>query len=151
MSYLSSKFDFSDHKDICDAYYRLGHYSALLPLGCSVEKLRMYYAKALEAEKARGTRWHPYNSLDKLSLEEIVRETSDLDSHVNYMKGGLQTPTIRTFKRCSNPACKNEGLLKSCACGLVTYCSPACQRDHWPTHKKGCTHRGIRTIKKQPS
>jgi hypothetical protein len=31
-----------------------------------------------------------------------------------------------------------EGTRKCSACSLVSYCGPACQKAHWPQHKKQC-------------
>ena len=40
--------------------------------------------------------------------------------------------------RCSGPECAAEGKLICTRCGAARYCSPACQRAHWRTHKDTC-------------
>lgn len=76
-----------------------------------------------------------------------------LESNVSRLSAGLDedaTTTVRkgqfrSYKRCTycdvvaEPGSKIE--MKSCPCNDVLYCSVACQRGHWPTHKKGCTAR----------
>lgn len=40
---------------------------------------------------------------------------------------------------CHNPGCGKTDTLKACGrCRLVWYCSPACQKAHWPKHKIVC-------------
>ena len=39
---------------------------------------------------------------------------------------------------CGNPDCDEDGKLKCAACSTVKYCSPACQKAHWPNHKTAC-------------
>ena len=41
-------------------------------------------------------------------------------------------------RSCQNPACFNEGSLVCAACEAVHYCSPDCQKMHWPAHKIIC-------------
>ena len=37
--------------------------------------------------------------------------------------------------------------LKACmSCKDVKYCGAACQKKHWPTHKKACKKRGLMFI-----
>lgn len=38
---------------------------------------------------------------------------------------------------CAN-GCRNEGTLKCSGCGSIVYCSKACQKSHWKTHKPTC-------------
>ena len=43
------------------------------------------------------------------------------------------------FGTCANPSCEGgEGKFKCSACSTVAYCSPACQKSHWPAHKGDC-------------
>lgn len=39
---------------------------------------------------------------------------------------------------CANPECNEPGKLKCSGCASVAYCSPACQKKHWSTHKAVC-------------
>lgn len=38
--------------------------------------------------------------------------------------------------------------MKQCPCKTVSYCSEACQRDHWPIHKKSCAIHAKKKKKK---
>jgi hypothetical protein len=56
------------------------------------------------------------------------------------MQKGNQNPILR---RCSLNSCNkielNYGDYKCCsACKTTYYCSPVCQKAHWPTHKPAC-------------
>eukprot|EP00428_Durinskia_dybowskii_P066715 CAMPEP_0170375918 /NCGR_PEP_ID=MMETSP0117_2-20130122/11416_1 /TAXON_ID=400756 /ORGANISM="Durinskia baltica, Strain CSIRO CS-38" /LENGTH=637 /DNA_ID=CAMNT_0010631023 /DNA_START=20 /DNA_END=1933 /DNA_ORIENTATION=- len=39
---------------------------------------------------------------------------------------------------CGNPGCGKNGTLKCSGCATVSYCSPACQKQHWAAHKAIC-------------
>lgn len=45
-------------------------------------------------------------------------------------------------KRCANPVCNETGCTLKCATCVETcavfYCSPGCQKQHWPTHRLEC-------------
>lgn len=41
---------------------------------------------------------------------------------------------------CSNPGCAAQSVTKHCArCQQAYDCSPLCQKENWPVHKKACT------------
>lgn len=43
---------------------------------------------------------------------------------------------------CCRPGCSDEAVKGMCGlCGYVVYCSVACQKLHWPTHKANCRYR----------
>lgn len=47
---------------------------------------------------------------------------------------------------CGIQPTKTSGNFKQCsACKTVHYCSPACQRSHWPEHKPHCNHNRAAT------
>lgn len=39
---------------------------------------------------------------------------------------------------CASPDCREAGKLKCGGCSTISYCSQACQKKHWPTHKTVC-------------
>lgn len=44
-----------------------------------------------------------------------------------------------TEAHCANPTCNRTTSYKICSrCRKVSYCSPDCQKAHWPTHKPDC-------------
>lgn len=44
--------------------------------------------------------------------------------------------------KCANPGCPNPGTLTCARCRSVAYCSPKCQKAHWPAHKTDCKAPG---------
>ncbi|KAE8311845.1 hypothetical protein BDV41DRAFT_540861 [Aspergillus transmontanensis] len=40
---------------------------------------------------------------------------------------------------CSFTSCQNAGTRRCTGCKVAAYCSPACQKDGWKTHRKACT------------
>ena len=40
---------------------------------------------------------------------------------------------------CFNPGCAAQGTKRCAGCLLASYCSPLCQKENWPVHKKTCS------------
>ena len=50
----------------------------------------------------------------------------------------LNEPRMQVTPLCHNSGCTNPAPNKCAGCKVVRYCSKACQRAHWPTHKPIC-------------
>ena len=61
---------------------------------------------------------------------------------------------LNTVVRCAECGEGGAGLKMCNACKHVKYCSVACQRGHWPSHKKECKQRAAKlhdeSLFKQP-
>lgn len=58
----------------------------------------------------------------------------------------VQTYTASPFAPSGNPSCDNvekevKGFAKCSRCKEIGYCSHACQKNHWPNHKKMCLQK----------
>lgn len=45
---------------------------------------------------------------------------------------------VKRYQSCGNPSCSEAGSKVCKACGQISYCSRACQMQHWKAHKKFC-------------
>ena len=73
--------------------------------------------------------------------DDILNSLGTLSSSVLRQREHTQTPTMDCCADCGSVA--GEGVsLKACtSCMLARYCSPTCQRNHWPKHRKVCKLR----------
>ena len=56
----------------------------------------------------------------------------------------------RTLDTCQTCFASSSTTLKFCSCRQVSYCSTACQRTAWPSHKKACKlHRKHKTFERK--
>jgi hypothetical protein len=105
-------------------------------------------ASALAADHALVT--HATSALFALArkhgllkqLEEAVmaRHRSKLDGKWGSGRGGapLEGMSCANIHVARNSACTGRARLVCSRCKLVTYCSPACQKEHYSTHKVDC-------------
>ncbi|KAF5328023.1 hypothetical protein D9758_018025 [Tetrapyrgos nigripes] len=132
-------------------------------LRCSLDNMNTKQEKvsALLSAMDQGREHRPLNgsglnntSLDDLSSrvdwmdlarqhgieEDLVASILNLDSrdtstHLNFLECGNHDLMASPSRRCRNKA------TKTCSqCLLVSYCSAACQKEHWRNHKQDCKH-----------
>lgn len=46
--------------------------------------------------------------------------------------------TMHVCAACRKASSPDEKFMRCSSCRVVRYCSPQCQREHWPTHKRTC-------------
>ncbi|KAI4520790.1 hypothetical protein K525DRAFT_270470 [Schizophyllum commune Loenen D] len=73
-----------------------------------------------------------------------VKVCTDLSLDAQYLERLAIMKTLNPEGKCGNGECPHthsEGApkqLQSCRCFRIKYCSPACQKVHWPAHKEIC-------------
>eukprot|EP00020_Sapocribrum_chincoteaguense_P007280 CAMPEP_0170749538 /NCGR_PEP_ID=MMETSP0437-20130122/10447_1 /TAXON_ID=0 /ORGANISM="Sexangularia sp." /LENGTH=492 /DNA_ID=CAMNT_0011088465 /DNA_START=1 /DNA_END=1475 /DNA_ORIENTATION=+ len=82
------------------------------------------------------------------ATDAVKKDIVDKLSAYNDAHPDLKTDEVRTTlselreqwdKLTHCGACKSTNAKLKCGrCGAVRYCSPKCQKDHWPTHKELC-------------
>lgn len=80
---------------------------------------------------------HPHTSAN-LQLRSIAETAKNITTMTTIGVGGATVFT--SLVPCSNTGCTAARASKCGTCG-APYCSPACQRAHWPVHKKECKRR----------
>lgn len=125
--------------------YKLG--SALIvqssreQTGIQAGRLRRLLAEARERE-ARCKPWVPRSFLKKMSAGPLkgfldsVTNARDTDMVVAGPAG--RPPPPRQDKPCGGCGVKLADARLCSACKQIGYCSQACQKKHWPTHKAAC-------------
>ena len=86
-----------------------------------------------DVERALGFKLSPVHSDDrgKMSCDRHRREVCD-ECRVNFIRVNQMIPA----QRCAR--CGQHGSLQCSRCHGVIYCSVACQRFDWATHKGSC-------------
>lgn len=66
-------------------------------------------------------------------IEMALAQRHAMSGHQNLIGDFLQL-----CENCSRASSSSEPLKQCSRCKSARYCSPACQRAHWPKHKKAC-------------
>ncbi|KAI5894951.1 uncharacterized protein SCHCODRAFT_02746394 [Schizophyllum commune H4-8] len=73
-----------------------------------------------------------------------VKICTDLSLDAQYLERLAIMKTLDPESKCGNDECPHAHpagdteQLKNCRCFRIKYCSPACQKVHWPAHRKIC-------------
>ena len=90
-----------------------------------------------------------------LKIKELANDTCDVHTLVSFFRKRIpckclderykEVKSIVKMGHCMNPDCPLPNMKAECSklmkceqCRLMQYCSIACQRAHWPTHKEDC-------------
>ena len=80
---------------------------------------------------------HDAKIMDKMLLEHYMCIMLENHGHIDEDKGKkLCSKITRKYGFCAQ--CPKFGDLRCAKCKQVHYCSKACQKAHWKTHKKEC-------------
>jgi hypothetical protein len=76
--------------------------------------------------------------------EKVILSCVVIPSAVGTVQVAMQAVHLNELRvqvtpLCHNSGCTNPAPNKCAGCKVVRYCSKACQRAHWPTHKPICT------------
>ena len=77
------------------------------------------------------------------SVREIAEDATPWPMTLEELR--MTLPSVGcAYPRCRNMATPAEdtlGTLLCAKCGVIQYCSTACQKAHWPVHKAACQSR----------
>ena len=106
------------------------------------------FSSALDRLAAMGF-WIVEEEKDRKELYELLRRSGDR-FHSTDIKEAVndvltQVSALRNSQNCAFDQCPKQGesLLKPVYCSgcrVVAYCSEACQRQAWPSHRNGCNN-----------
>ncbi|KAL4421203.1 hypothetical protein ABPG77_010078 [Micractinium sp. CCAP 211/92] len=91
----------------------------------------------LQSHADSGTREYAAMVLTEVRATAELRAAADVRAPADVAAG---SPSRKPGRRvCAAEGCVATSGLKLCArCGTVRYCSPDCQRAHWPSHRDAC-------------
>jgi hypothetical protein len=89
----------------------------------------------LDKEKADALR----REFSKFLTAELLLETRTKHRGLKFRQllAEAANSGAKTFVKCNNPPCINNGIHK-CPCKTVSYCCSVCQDAHWKEHKGPC-------------
>eukprot|EP00983_Pelagomonas_calceolata_P102701 1158837-Pelagomonas_calceolata.AAC.1 len=89
----------------------------------------------------------------ELEGQQQQQQQQQNEQHSSECKLTAETAraTSSSTHACAECGMTDGGLQKCGGCGVVRYCSAACQRKAWPAHKKECKHAAFKKEAVRPA